>query len=290
MLTLNYPKKQSVAFSNVMFKLYDQAKHAQSDKVIFDLSRTESFTPFGIIMLTATIMECLHNERECSYLRPEKKSLQKFFREIGFHKHFGIKDEMYNEGNIIRSGNVQLKKAVGLDPLLIETLTEILDFHLSISRGVRESLQLSLNEAITNIIDHSGVNDYYICCQHYKRRRQIRLCIADFGIGIRNSLVKAPIYNFNNDHDAIEAATDEGVSSRPGRAGLGLNHIKKFLDMNEGQLCIISGRGKVFWKFDQTKILRQLMPIEFAGTILKIIINVDKDSFYFMSDEKEYLF
>lgn len=290
-MILRYPKKQSVAFSNALFRLYDQAKRAQTPKITFDLSRTESLTPFGIIMLTATIRESFRNGKECLYQKPIDRDLQRFFRKVGFHKHFGIKDEMFEEKDILHSGNVQLKRATGLDTMLIETLTEILDYHLSISRGVKESLRLSLIEAITNVIDHSEIDDYYICCQHYPERRQIRLCIADSGIGIRNSLSKSAEYtNLRNDHNAIERATEEGVTSRPGRAGLGLNHIKQFLTVNKGQLCIISGHGKVFWKFDQGKTLRQCMPIEFTGTILKIIVNVDKDSFYFMSDETEYLF
>ncbi len=48
--------------------------------------------------------------------------------------------------------------------------------------------------------------------------------------------------------------------------------------------------GKMFWKFDQGKYLRQSMSNKFDGTILKIIINTDKEGFYFMSDETEYIF
>lgn len=291
MLILNYPKKQSVAFSNIMFNLYDRAKKETCDEIVFDLSRTESLTPFGIIMLTATISECFRNGKKCSYRRPKKASMQKFFRETGFHKHFGITDEEFNEQNIIQSGNVQLKRVKGVDTLLIDTLTDILDHHLHISSGVRGSLRMSLQEAMTNVIDHSGVNEYYICSQNYPKKKELRLCIADLGMGIRNSLLKSPNYrNINNDHQAICLATEEGVSSREGRAGLGLSHIKKFLTINKGQLCIISGHGKIFWKFDQGKKLKQSMSDNFGGTILKIIINTNKEGFYFLTDEKEYLF
>jgi len=242
-------------------------------------------------MLTATINECFRQNKKCSYRRPKNANMQKFFRETGFHEHFGIKDEEFKEQNIIQSGNVQLKKVLGLDTLLIDTLTDILDHHLHISSGVRGSLRMSLQEAMTNVVDHSGVNEYYICSQNYPNKKELRLCIADLGMGIRNSLLKSPNYkNITNDHKAICLATEEGVSSREGRAGLGLSHIKKFLTINKGQLCIISGRGKIFWKFDQGKKLRQSMSNNFDGTILKIIINTDKEGFYFLADENEYLF
>ncbi len=136
MLTLTYPKKQSVAFSNILFDLYDKAKNGTCEEITLDLSRTESLTPFGIILLTATVVECLKNNKKCKYVRPAKTTLQKFLRGIGFHKHFGIKDNEPIQGNIIQTGNVQLKKVNGLEPLLIDTLTDIIDFHLHISRGV----------------------------------------------------------------------------------------------------------------------------------------------------------
>ena len=144
MLTLNYPKKQSVAFSNILFGLYDRAKNGICEEITLDLSRTESLTPLGIILLTATVLECFRNKKKCKYIRPAKTSLQRFLREIGFHKHFGIKDNEPIEGNIIQAGNVQLKKVKGLDPMLIDTLTAILDYHLHISRGVKVSIMTTM--------------------------------------------------------------------------------------------------------------------------------------------------
>jgi anti-sigma regulatory factor (Ser/Thr protein kinase) len=50
---------------------------------------------------------------------------------------------------------------------------------------------MSLQETMTNVIDHSGVQDYYVCCWNYPERKEIRLCIADLGIGIKASLKKS---------------------------------------------------------------------------------------------------
>jgi len=268
MLNLYYPKRQSVAFSNKLFSLYELGKNTQEDEIKFDLSRSESLTPFGIIMLTATIYECQRQGKKCSYVRPLDNSLKEFLTDIGFHKFFGLKGSQARKVNRIQTGNVQLRMTAGIDPTLIETLTEILDYHLYISRGVKGSLQMSLQETMTNVIDHSGVEDYYVCCWNYPERNQLRLCIADLGIGILASLRSCTQYSsLTDDHKAIILATDEGVSCRPDRAGLGLAHIKGFLNVNEGQMCIISGNGKVFWKFDQGKTLKQSMSQSFNGTI-----------------------
>jgi anti-sigma regulatory factor (Ser/Thr protein kinase) len=286
MVNLVYPKKQSVAFSNIMFALYELAKDTTEDKIIFDLSRSHSLTPFGIIMLTSTISECLRGGKVCSYKEPRDEKLKKFLTDIGFHKYFGLKHPT-PEIESIRTGAVQLRKTRGIDPMLIETLTDILDYHLNISRGVKGSLRMSLQETMTNVIDHSGAQDYYVCCWNYPETKEIRLCIADLGIGIKASLKKSVKYaSLTNDYKAITLSTEEDVSSRLDRAGMGLNHIKRFLSVNEGQLCIISGKGKVFWKFDQGKMLKQSMSQSFSGTIIKMKINTGKEGLYVLSDEK----
>jgi len=149
---------------------------------------------------------------------------------------------------------------------------------------------MSMNEAITNVIDHSETNDYYVCCRTYPSLKQIRLCIADLGIGIRSSLTKKDTYRYiTKDREAIKLATEEGVSSREERAGLGLSHIKKFLMVNRGQLCIISCKGKVFWKFNRGEVLEQKMRVPFHGTIIKMIINANRESFYFLKGESDFL-
>jgi hypothetical protein len=191
MLVLNYPKRQSVDFSDTLLKLYALAKNTSEAKIHLDLSKSELLTPLGIIMLTATIYECHQSGKVCSYSGPHNPELNKFLTDAGFHEHFGLDDLSKERIDAITTGTVRLKKTRGLDPMLIETLTEILDFHLHISPGVKGFLQMSLLETMTNVVDHSGVKDYFVCCWNYPEKKQIRLCIADLGMGIRASLRKS---------------------------------------------------------------------------------------------------
>jgi len=290
MLTLTYPKRQSIAFSNTLFRLYQKAITAQDDEICFDLRRSKSLTPFAIIILTSTIFECQRKGKRCKYNEPEHENLKKFLNEIGFNNYFGLKARPIQQ-NIIQTTRVQLKKVSGLDALLTENMMGMIEAHLNLSAGVKGSLRMSLQETMTNVVDHSKVTEYYICAYTYPKKGQIRLCIADLGIGIRSSLRRSRKYpTLVNDYVAIKKATEEGVSCRSGRDGLGLSHIKNFIKVNEGHMCIISENGKVYWKFDQGKVLEQKMDVPFRGTIVKLIINIDKEGFYFLSDEREYLF
>ena len=132
----SFPIRQSIAQSNVLFRIYEEAKETQDDEVKFDLFKTKSLTPFGIIMLTATITECQRMGKKCYYKRPSNIKLSNFLDEIGFHKHFHI-DGQEPIPDQIQTGRVQLKRISGLDPFFIETMTDIFDHHLNISRGVK---------------------------------------------------------------------------------------------------------------------------------------------------------
>lgn len=287
---LNYPIRQSVAFSNTLFSLYNQAKDSQDSEIIFDLKRSKLLTPFGIIMLTSTVLECQKQGKKCKYIEPENQNLRRFIMECGFNDFFGLKSKAPKR-DLIRTGRVQLIQPKGIDYYIIENLSDIIDFHMNISPGVKDSIKMSLQETMTNVVDHSGVVGYLVCAYTYPSKEQIRLCIADSGRGILQSLRSSPSYRYlSNDYMAIKEATENGVSCRKERAGLGLNHIKQFLKVNKGQMCIISGKGKVYWKFDQGKILKQKMKMPFNGTIVKLIINTNKDWRYFLSNEQDYLF
>lgn len=291
MLELTYPVKQNIAQSNQLLKLYDRVKNTSENSVRLNLSKTESLTPFGIILLTATINECFRRGLHCSYIKPKNLKLQRFFREIGFNKFFGLPGQG-QQVDKIESGIVQLRKLSGLDASVLDTLIKILDFHLKLSPGIKGSLRMSLLEAMQNVVDHSNAPDYYLCSWNYKQKKQLRLCIADAGIGVPEALKKNPKYALvENDHEAISLSTMEGVSSvKPGIRGLGLNHIKNFIKVNKGRMAIISGNGKVFWKFDRGETLNQKMEMSFSGTVLKLLINTDKEGFYFLSSESDYLF
>ncbi len=287
MLILSYPKFQSIAFSKDMVKLYNLAMQTDEEGIQFDLSRSESVTPFGIIMLTATISESLRRGKRCSYIRPRKKTLQNLFSEIGFNKLFRLED-ITNLPDL-HSGKVQVKKIIGIDPLIIETLMQVISYHVNLSKGVRGSLHMSLNEIMTNVISHSGTQQYYVCAWSYPIKKELRICIADLGMGILQSLRSASMYAMLTDaRHAISLATQFGVSSQD-RQGFGLSHIKEFIDVNNGRLYIISDNGKVSWKFDKSKTIKHRMPLPFGGTIIKLIINTDEEGLYFLTDEEDHL-
>ena len=82
-LILKYPKRQSIAFSTKFFHLYKNALDSEEDEIKFDLSNSDSLSPFGVVMLTITIIACAREGRSRRYVAPKNRNLKKFLGEMG---------------------------------------------------------------------------------------------------------------------------------------------------------------------------------------------------------------
>ncbi|MBI3788757.1 MAG: hypothetical protein HY276_10945 [Ignavibacteriales bacterium] len=64
--------------------------------------------------------------------------------------------------------------------------------------------------------------------------------------------------------------------------------IHKFLEINEGEIHIISGDGWVHWNYKNgngVKIIEKKLRVAFEGTIVNIIARADAEGLYFFSSE-----
>jgi len=78
-----------------------------------------------------------------------------------------------------------------------------------------------------------------------------------------------------------------------GTAGYGLTHINRFINVNEGKMYILSGKGKVLWDYTGFKKIRakkQTMYFPFEGTMINLVINADGEGSYFMESEDGKIF
>ncbi|MDA8092290.1 MAG: hypothetical protein M0Z61_18950 [Nitrospiraceae bacterium] len=287
---LSFPKLQTVAFSNALIDLCYSARNAEEDTIIFDLSKTEFISPFGLALLTGTIAECQAQDKKAKYLKPKKGETQKFLSGIGFNGFFKLST---NDEHRVASPHVQLRRLSQIDYLLTDQIIDVFCHSLHLSQGVIGSLKLALNELMTNVFDHSeSQRGCYVCAQSYNASKKIRLCIADFGIGILSALRKVPKYkDLKDDYDALKLSVVEGVSSRTDRtAGYGLTHIQRFIKVNQGKMYMLSGAGKILWDYTEYKEKKQTMRNDFQGTAIELEINASEEGFYFLKSESDPIF
>jgi hypothetical protein len=286
MLKLEFPRLITAPNSRSVLRLCNRAIRRRDSEVTFDLTRTEFITPFGVTAIAGTITKCIQLGKQVLYQRPRKNEVEEWLSSISFSRLFQI-DQMSQE---IRATSTELRQLRRLNPIYIDDLVDLLDHNMNLSRGVRDSIKMSLQELLINVFDHSdsGIG-CFICAQFTPRAQRIRLSVADFGIGIHDSLRKVRKYSkIKNCHDAITLAVEEGVSSRKGQAGLGLWHIRRFARVNQATMTVISGDGKV--NFYAKSIEKRPMPSKFNGTVIELRINADREGYYFLKSEGEYLF
>lgn len=277
-MELLFPKLITIAYSRSILRACYSALNTDETEITFDLTKSEFISPFGITILAGTISDCLLKNKKVLYIKPKHTRTRKFLTRIGFDDFFHLKKELTE----ISESNIQLRKLTALDPLYIDQIIRAFSGSIRMSEAVQGLLKLSLNETMSNAFEfaqsHRGC---YVCAQVYRNSKCIRVCITDFGIGIRQSLL--PKYpDLHDSFEAINFASQDGITSRAsGVGGKGLPTLLQFLGANRGRMVIVSGDGKVSWDFLNRKESKaQGMIDPFSGTIVSMRIRTDARGVY----------
>lgn len=139
------------------------------------------------------------------------------------------------------------------------------------SNASQIDFQSSIFEIGRNTSDHSRTSKIIFSGQYYPALDELRISIADLGIGIPTTVYNATPVSYS-DSQRIDYATQSGMTSRTnGHArGLGLFNIKETLK-GSGEITIISKFGT--WKQDiNGGVTLQELLNPFPGTIINITL------------------
>jgi anti-sigma regulatory factor (Ser/Thr protein kinase) len=134
-----------------------------------------------------------------------------------------------------------------------------------------------LSELYMNICQHSGTEKGFIFVSTPNDQNEIFIYVSDIGIGIATNIRN--YYNsncFESDADAIEFATEGGVTTQSIKAnrGLGLETLRLAIS-TLGLLKIISGEGLLY--FDrQHQLFKTKSSYKHKGTLINIQISLEK--------------
>jgi len=261
-------------------------ENESSQEVIIDLSNVRFIKPFGVTLLACTIYDLLRRMRKVKFVRPSFDDVHTYLNDIGFYDEFNITTDVQINP---RSTSVAVKRLNEVNYSFVQSLITWLQSQLTLSQGIRQAIEQSIMEIINNVIDHScGPFGYYINAQAYPNRGVMELSIMDLGVGIPHNLI--PLYkHLRDDAEAVKHATVEGVSSRKGKGakGMGLFMLKEFTVVNEGEMHILSYKGK--YELRRNNENARLLHMSFPGTCVNLYIKID-DRKYFMSGETDINF
>jgi signal transduction histidine kinase len=142
----------------------------------------------------------------------------------------------------------------------------------------------SLYEIYLNAVEHAETQlDVFSCGQFFPKKKRLDFCLTDFGIGIKENIIKKINLTLEPEK-AIDWAMQPHNTTRKGKpGGLGLKLIREFIILNEGMIVIVSDAG--YWELKNGQVTMKHFDSSFPGTVVLIEINTaDTKSYRFKSD------
>ena len=198
-----------------------------------------------------------------------------------FEQHLGKKLDL---GSHCRATTLPLKQVARSEchDWLENTFLPWLIGHSGLTKTSLAEVTTCLKELFNNIEDHTSFDIGCVFGQWHPKEKQIIISIADFGLGIPETVRR--VEPLLDDNEAIIWASKEGFSSKsvPSNRGAGLyylllNIVKEF----HGRVTIRSAHGLI--EFDNRNDLLYITPhtdVGFCiGTTIDLVIKTDQIPF-----------
>ncbi|WP_138708227.1 hypothetical protein [Desulfocurvibacter africanus] len=293
------------------FNYAEQFISKRPAKIVFDLSKCTRMWPSAITLICSYVQwvelvtRRAQSGPEIGQIDSYVASVNSYLLHCGFFDYVDCdrrnlpEEGLYKDCDVVKiqretsKSNINKKK---------DEISSLLKLSSSYTNDEIELFGAVLTEVINNVTEH-GISHkdkgWWLLAQHHPKHHIISLCVADNGIGIKNSLVTGPQGEYiktkladtkNCDSDYIDFAMDANVSGaldaatkkrgwvrrqfpRGAKRGHGLQTILEFCTMLGIQLTIISGNGYIMFSGVGKKIACESYAGKiFAGTMYHLSI------------------
>lgn len=238
-------------------KLVECAREiTQHPHVVVDASDVGFAQPFGIVTLAAAL---LRRERAglsaADYTSPRDAAAREFLEEVGFEALLRTGQPPGGTGTL----PIRRASAASIDPLYLHQVAQLVERLVpDTSEAVAYLIETALKEMLQNVVEHAeSTTDAIILTRWYHQQHNVRIAIADSGIGIAQALSRNPKYaHVQKDTELVRlAATVEGTTGRTtGRfGGLGLKRLRDICLERGGSIHITSGTVDAHYILDKDR-------------------------------------
>jgi hypothetical protein len=260
---------------NLAYKVIPQqaagnCKLNSDSEVVLNAEKVDWISPCGTILLADFALKRLQHNKKVSIKMLDHNETKQYIISSELLKI----TQSTNINDAMAINNIQLRLLHRMEPMVPESLS---DFIASRANNVNDDekylLRMWITELLTHANDHAKSDfGFWVCGRYNPSDHNIRICVADSGIGIKQSLVNAGKLPKNiDDAEAIEKSLEEGMTSRMGKTGgLGLKHISSYVKSHGGSLTIFSGGAKVYLA---RKTKRKDRHEKYQGTIVSVMFN-----------------
>lgn len=218
-----------------------------------------------------------NNNGALLYYSGDDNNIDSYLDTIGFPE--GVTSLSYINSNYIPITKI----SCGLEnPILSDYEERIL---CNVSEKYRSSfvngLKFLTSELQNNVEEHADIGHYWIFAQYWEKTKTCEICIADTGIGYKESY-KGTKYEVNNHYNAINNAL-QGWSCKPIKErGCGVSGIMRmFIEGYKGELMIMSGNALLY--VNKKKPIMYKSPVSWNGAIVGLkftLKNIDVSKYY----------
>jgi hypothetical protein len=263
------------------------------DSVVIDIAAVKFLTPAAIVSILACCSRWKKDGQTISLVGAASCGNLGYLQRIDFLKHLGVEipEHFIRRNAAGRFVPVQtLNFASGDVDRIATEISRCTLPDADLEDDVYRMLQYAAGELLSNAKYHSG-GRAFVCAQFFPARNQVRIAVADDGMGIRGSFLNTSRESDANTPDAaIRLALQPQVSCallRPnpnpyaGRnhRGVGLTITRILAKESLGQLTIASESG---W-FDEVngiELPRPCQPVFFPGTLVAVSLHRDQIADY----------
>ncbi|MEN6432050.1 MAG: hypothetical protein ABFD06_04065 [Smithella sp.] len=166
------------------------AKELDSDsEVVLNAEKVNWISPCGTILLADFAMKRLQRNKKVSIKMPAHNETKQYIISSGLLKI----TQSTNINDAIDANNIELRLLHRMEPMVPESLSDFIAGRANnVNEGEKYLLRMWITELLTNANDHAKSDfGFWVCGRYNPSDHNIRICVADSGIGIKQSLVNA---------------------------------------------------------------------------------------------------
>lgn len=267
--------------------VYDKMHHVEDGDIIIDFERCKLFDANLSAVLGAIFDKRQNEGRNIYLLAPQSPGVRRVLSRNKFFKAFDVHTENEDRDDYLIYKSFGVSDTLAFKQYVDTELIQKPRFPKCTDRAKKKIIE-SIYELFANAVSHGGCSHVYCCGEMHSRNNKntLDMTIVNLGLSVVDNVNKfmeerhLPVLE---SCEALDWAFVEGNTTKQITGGLGLAILKQFIDMNDGQIQMVSGDAML--EIEHNNHNETHLNKWFPGTIVTVEFNCDDNKTYLLKDE-----
>lgn len=267
--------------------LWDKVSCLTGGKVLFRFDAVKEIDANLSSALGAMLDSATRNGVSMFLNTPHEKNAKRALARIGFLDAFSVKTNVEERENFITYKCFSVKESLEFKEYIHSDLLQKQRFP-QCTKKAEEKIIESIYEVFANAVSHGGCEKVYICgeCHESNNRPLLEMTITDLGRTIPenvNDFLVGKGAKALSAEETLLWAFQEGNTTKSIPGGLGLAILKDFMDLNEGEIQMVSGGAML--EYRKRSFTTAFLEKPFPGAIVNLKFNCADQKAYSLKNE-----